>query len=161
MPPSALPSDSALQMCRAGRMMPILVVKCISEAANVTEFGKILLAQDDPRDLEPTLRSLRGHILALDYSHRRGAFATGREGHPAGREVARARKSAPGTRINPVIVVTSTLESRAIEECYRLSVNAYLARSAQIGDLIDEVRQIGAFWSSLNEPPPGSLGRRR
>ena len=147
------------------------------------EFGKILLAEDDPRDVELTLEALREHNLtnevvvardgeeALDYVYRRGAFASRPEGQPVvvlldlkmpkvdGVEVARQLKSDPRTRVIPVVVLTSSRESRDLEECYRLGVNAYVVKPVQFRDFIDAVRQVGAFWALLNEPPPVCKGR--
>lgn len=146
------------------------------------EFGKILLAEDDPRDVELTLEALREHNLtnevvvardgeeALDYIYRRGAFASRPDGQPVvvlldlkmpkvdGVEVARQLKSDARTRIIPVVVLTSSRESRDLEECYRLGVNAYVVKPVQFRDFIDAVRQVGAFWALLNEPPPACKG---
>jgi CheY-like chemotaxis protein len=147
------------------------------------EFGKILLAEDDPRDVELTLEALREHNLAnevvvardgeeaLDYVYRRGSFAHRSEGQPVvvlldlkmpkvdGVEVARQLKSDARTRMIPVVVLTSSRESRDLEECYRLGVNAYVVKPVQFRDFIDAVRQVGAFWALLNEPPPDCTGR--
>ncbi len=147
------------------------------------EFSKILLAEDDIRDVELTLEALRERQLAndvvvvrdgeeaLDYVHRRGAFAERPEGNPVvvlvdlkmpkvdGVEFARVMKSDARTRTIPIVVLTSSRESRDLEECYRLGVNAYVVKPVQFPDFVEAVRQIGVFWALLNEPPPGSRGR--
>ena len=143
------------------------------------EIGKILLAEDDPRDVELTLEALRDYNLAndvvvardgeeaLDYVYRRGAFASRPGRLPAvvlldlkmpkvdGVEVARRLKSDEHTRFIPIVVLTSSRESRDLEECYRLGVNAYVVKPVQFRDFLEAVRQVGAFWALLNEPPPG------
>ena len=37
--------------------------------------------------------------------------------------------------------------------------NAYMVKPLNFHDFIDAVKQIGAFWAVLNEPPPGSPAR--
>lgn len=147
------------------------------------EFGKILLAEDDIRDVELTLEALSDHRLAnevvvvrdgeeaLDYVYRRGAYAGRPEGHPivvlldlkmpkvGGVEFARQIKSDPWTQAIPVVVLTSSRESRDLQECYQLGVNAYVVKPVQFQDFVAAVRQLGAFWALLNEPPPGCRGR--
>lgn len=140
--------------------------------------GKVLLAEDDPRDVEFTLEALRDHDLAadlvvvrdgkeaLDYIYRRGGFQGRPEGFPVvvlldlkmpkvgGVEVARQLKSDPTTHTIPIVVLTSSAEARDLEECYRLGVNGYVVKPVQFGDFVGAVRQVVAFWVLLNEPPP-------
>jgi CheY-like chemotaxis protein len=144
-------------------------------------IGRILLAEDDPKDVELTLDALRDHSLAneitvardgveaLDYMYRRGAFAARPPGHPVvilldlkmprlgGIEVLRVLKADQALRHVPVVVLTSSRESRDLEECYDLGVNAYVVKPVQFHAFVDAVKQIGTFWALLNEPPAGSL----
>lgn len=146
-------------------------------------LGKILLAEDDPRDAELTLEALREHNLAnevvhvrdgvevLDYLHARGAFTGRPTGNPVvvlldlkmprvgGVEVVRQVKSHATLRVIPIVVLTSSRESRDLSECYHLGVNAYVVKPVDFGDLVGAVRSLGVFWAMLNEPPPGSVGR--
>ncbi len=78
-----------------------------------------------------------------------------------GVEVIQQLKSDPTTRSIPVVVLTSSRESRDLQRCYELGVNAYVVKPVQFSDFIEAVRQVGAFWAVLNEPPPGSLSARR
>ncbi len=150
----------------------------------MNELGRILLAEDDPYDIELTLTALAEHNLAndvavvrdgeeaLDYVHRRGRFAARLPGHPVvvlvdikmpkvdGIEVIRRMKSDEQTRCIPVVVLTSSRESRDLDECYRLGVNAFVVKPLQFTEFVQAVKQVGAFWALLNEPPPGSVGRR-
>lgn len=149
------------------------------------DIGKILLAEDDVRDVELTLEALREHNLAndvevardgeeaLDYVYRRGAFAGRPEGQPVvmlvdlkmpkvdGVEFVRQVKSDARTRVIPIVILTSSRESRDLEECYRLGVNAYVVKPVQFQDFIEAVRQIGSFWALINEPPPGCRRLKR
>jgi AmiR/NasT family two-component response regulator len=41
-----------------------------------------------------------------------------------------------------------------MEAAYGLGVNAYVVKPVKFNDFIDAVKQVGAFWATLNEPPP-------
>ena len=148
----------------------------------MAELARILLAEDDIRDVELTLAALaESHLAneiavardgeeALDYLFRRGPFATRPEGHPAvvlldlkmpkvdGLEVIRAVKSDERLRTVPLVVLTSSRESRDLEEAYRLGVNAFVVKPVQFGQFVEAVKQVGRFWAVVNQPPPGSAG---
>jgi len=139
---------------------------------------RILLAEDDPRDMELTLAALGEHHLAnevvvtrdgqeaLDYLHRRGAFAGRPEGDPAvvmldlkmpkvdGIDVLRTMKGDARLQPIPVVVLTSSRESRDLEECYRLGANAYVVKPVHFPEFMNAVKQLGLFWGLVNEPPP-------
>lgn len=147
----------------------------------MTELGRILLAEDDPKDVELTLTALAEYNLAnqvavvrdgeeaLDYVFRRGRFASQPEGHPVvilldlkmpkvdGLQVLRALKSDERTRTIPVVVLTSSRESSDLEACYRLGVNAFVVKPVHFGEFVEAVKEVGTFWALLNEPPPGSV----
>jgi CheY-like chemotaxis protein len=150
----------------------------------MNDLGRILLAEDDPNDVELTLTALSESNLAndvvvardgeesLDYLYRRGRFASRREGNPIvvlldlkmpkvdGIEVIRRIKADDRLRTVPVVVLTSSRESRDLEECYRLGVNAFVVKPVHFGEFADAVKQVGAFWAIINEPPPGSVRPR-
>ncbi len=141
---------------------------------------RILLVEDDPRDVELILDSLGEHSLsnevviardgveALDYVYRREAFAQRPEGNPVvilldlkmprldGLQVLRQLKSDEHLRLVPVVILTSSRESRDLEECYKLGVNAYVVKPVRFTEFIEAVKGIGVFWALINEPPPGS-----
>ncbi len=149
------------------------------------EVGKILLVEDDPCDVELTLEALNDNSLAsgvvvardgeeaLDYIHRRGSFADRADGQPLvvlldlkmpkvdGVEVARRLKSDPQTRSIPVVILTSSRESRDLRSCYEIGVNAYVVKPVQFHEFSDAVRQVGRFWVGLNELPPGHRGGQK
>ena len=140
----------------------------------------ILLVEDDPKDIELTLTALeeynlvnevvtaRDGVEALDYLYRRGTFAERPVGQPAvilldlklpkldGLQVLRQLKTDEQMRLVPMVILTSSRESRDLEECYRLGVNAYVVKPVRFTDFIEAVKQIGVFWALINEPPPGS-----
>ena len=145
---------------------------------------KILLAEDDPNDVELTLAGLEEHHLAnevvvardgveaLDYLYRRGQFAERPNGHPVvvlldlkmprvdGLEVLRQIKGDPELRIIPVVVLTSSRREQDIVESYDLGVNAYVVKPVEFDKLVAVVKELGLFWVLMNEPPPGTAGWR-
>lgn len=146
----------------------------------MTTLKRILLVEDDPKDIELTLTALdeynlanevvtvRDGVEALDYLYRRGDFAQRPEGNPIvvlldlkmprldGVEVLRHLKADEQMRLIPVVILTSSRESRDLEECYQLGVNAYVVKPVRFAEFIEAVKQIGMFWALINEPPPGS-----
>lgn len=147
------------------------------------KFKHILLVEDDPNDIELTLIALAEHNLvneivivrdgveALDYLYRRGSFAQRPAGNPVailldlkmprldGVQVLRQLKADGQMRLIPIVILTSSRESRDLEECYRLGVNAYVVKPVRFPEFVEAVKQIGVFWALINEPPPGSMGQ--
>jgi len=139
---------------------------------------KILLAEDDPRDVELTLAALAEHQLAnevmvthdgaeaLDYLFRRGAFLGRTGGHPVailldlkmprvnGLEVLRILKADPELKTIPIIMLTSSREEPDLTQCYQLGVNAYVVKPVDFVEFMDAVKGLGVFWVAINEPPP-------
>jgi CheY-like chemotaxis protein len=142
---------------------------------------RILLVEDSPRDAELAIDALGADHLAnevvhvrdgadaLDYLCRRGQFAERPNGQPAvvlldlkmprvdGLEVLRQMKSDPALRLIPVVVMTSSREEGDLLRTYELGVNAYVVKPVRFAEFVDAVKQVGAFWAIINEPPPGSL----
>ncbi|MBE2199162.1 MAG: response regulator [Anaerolinea sp.] len=141
----------------------------------------ILLVEDDPKDIELTLTALeeynlgneivvaRDGVEALDYLHRRGKFEQRSGGYPVvvlldlkmprldGVQVLRQIKADEHLRLIPVVVLTSSRESRDLEECYKLGINAYVVKPVRFTEFIEAIRQIGVFWVLINEPPPNNV----
>ncbi len=144
---------------------------------------RVLLVEDDPKDVELTLSALeeynlanqivvaRDGVEALDYIYRRGAFALRPQGNPVvilldikmprldGLQVLRQLKADEQMRLIPVVILTSSQESRDLEECYSLGVNAYVVKPVRFAEFVNAVKEIGVFWALINEPPPGSVER--
>ena len=116
---------------------------------------------------------VRDGVEALDYLHRRAAFASRPPGNPAlilldlkmpkldGISVLRHLRSDPDLKTVPVVILTSSRESQDLRTCYELGVNAYVVKPVKFDDFIQAVKEIGAFWGRLNEPPPGSTKKPR
>ena len=149
------------------------------------EMKRILLVEDDPNDLELTLTGLAEYNLAnevvvardgeeaLDYLFRRGKFSAREDGNPVvvlldlklpkvdGLEVLRRMKSEESLKIVPVVILTSSREDRDMVEGYRLGTNAYVVKPVDFHQFVEAIKHLGAFWSIINEPPPGSAGKSR
>jgi CheY-like chemotaxis protein len=148
-------------------------------------FKRILLVEDDPKDIELTLSALaeynlaneititRDGVEALDYLYRRELFALRPEGNPVvilldlkmprldGVQVLRQIKSDQEMRFIPVVILTSSRESRDLEECYRLGVNAYVVKPVRFAEFVEAIKGVGVFWALINEPPLESIKKVR
>ena len=144
----------------------------------------ILLAEDDPRDVELTLAALGESNLvnqvvvvtdgeqALDYLYRRGAFASRTEENPIlvlldlkmpkvnGLEVLKIIKADEKLCSIPVVVLSSSREAPDVVESYQHGVNAYVVKPVDFNEFMQAVKQLGIFWAAVNEPPlqPDSAG---
>jgi DNA-binding NarL/FixJ family response regulator len=63
-------------------------------------------------------------------------------------------KSDENLRSIPVVVLTSSREAADLSDFYRNGVNAYVVKPMVFSEFINAVRQLGAFWAAVNEPPP-------
>jgi CheY-like chemotaxis protein len=148
-------------------------------------YKRILLAEDNPKDVELTLEALAEHNLAnevivvndgqeaLDYLYCRGKFTLRNPENPAvvlldikmpkvdGFEVLRTVKADDRMKKIPVVILTSSREESDLVESYNLGVNAYVVKPVDFQQFIDAVKKLGAFWAIINEPPPGSAGKTR
>ena len=98
----------------------------------------------------------------------RGKFASRHEGNPAvilldlkmpkvdGLEVLREVKSNEQLRSIPVVMLTSSAQESDLVKSYRLGVNAYVVKPVNYREFINAIKQVGAFWAVVNEPPPES-----
>jgi CheY-like chemotaxis protein len=147
----------------------------------MNNFGRILMVEDDPKDVELTLTALDEYHLAnevvvvrdgqeaLDYLHRRGQFSTRSQENPAvilldlklpkvdGLEVLQQIKADESLRMVPVIVLTSSHQEKDVMRSYKLGVNAYVVKPVDFHEFVNAVKELGAFWAVVNEPPPGSI----
>ena len=143
----------------------------------IATLKRILLAEDSLNDIELTLHALADYHLAnavdiardgaeaLDYLYRRGKFALRPPGNPAllvldnkmpridGLEVLQQIKSDEHLRTIPVMMLTSSREHGDLLKSYQLGVNAYVVKPVDFCDIVNAVRELGAFWGILNEPP--------
>ena len=139
---------------------------------------EILLVEDNPDDLELTLRALRKaqlsnriHVArdgaeALEYLFCEGPHS-GRsmEDLPRlilldlklpkvdGLEVLDRIKSDARTRGIPTVVLTSSQEQNDVVTSYRLGVNSYIVKPVNFDGFVKAVQDLGMYWLLLNQPP--------
>jgi CheY-like chemotaxis protein len=147
----------------------------------MNKLGRILLVEDDPKDVELTLTALEEYNLAnevivardgeeaLEYLYARGKFKTRSSDNPAvmlldlklpkvdGLEVLKQIKSDGKLSVIPVVVLTSSKEEKDMVASYRLGVNAYVVKPVDFHEFVNAIKELGAFWAVINEPPPGSI----
>ena len=142
------------------------------------ELRPILLAEDNPRDVELTLEALAENNLAnrvilvkdgveaLEYLRCEGKYSSRKPGHPAvaildikmprmdGIEVLRFIRSSEAFKMLPVVMLTSSREERDLVRSYELGSNAYVVKPVKFSDFVGAVKHLGVFWAMLNEVPP-------
>ncbi|MCF6157985.1 MAG: response regulator [wastewater metagenome] len=141
----------------------------------------ILLVEDNPDDVELTLRALKRHNLmnevviagdgveALDYLFGTGTYA-GRDvsilpevvlldlklPKVSGLEVLQRMRTDNRTKILPVVVLTSSNEERDLIDSYRFGANSYVQKPVDFNQFAEAIRQLGMYWLLLNRSPkPG------
>jgi CheY-like chemotaxis protein len=147
----------------------------------MNKLGRILMVEDDPKDVELTLTALEDYNLAnevvvtrdgqqaLDYLYCRGEYNTRSRDNPAvmlldlklpkvdGLEVLKQVKSDGELRVIPVVVLTSSKEEKDMVASYQLGVNAYVVKPVDFHEFVNAIKELGVFWAVINEPPPGSV----
>ena len=78
-----------------------------------------------------------------------------------GLEVLQQIKSDERLKMIPVVVLTSSHEEKDMIRSYKLGVNAYVVKPVDFHEFVNAVKELGVFWAVINEPPPGSVRRRR
>lgn len=134
----------------------------------------ILLVEDNPVDLDLTLRAFAKCKLA-------NAVNVARNGEEAlawiprweagepwpgvilldlklprvdGLEVLRQIKAHPDLHAIPVVVLTSSRESRDVQAAYRLGANSYIVKPVDFDRFMALAAQIELYWCTFNEPSP-------
>ncbi len=139
---------------------------------------EVLLVEDNPRDIELTVRALKKHNLAnklhvikdgaeaLDFVFATGAYANRKiENTPKvilldlklpkvdGLEVLRRIRSDERTKYIPVVVVTCSQEERDIVESYKLGANSFVTKPVDFKNFAQAVAELGLYWLLLNKLP--------
>ncbi len=138
---------------------------------------RILLAEDDQKDVDLTLAALEEINIAnmidvvkdgeeaLDYLFKRAGYKNRQNGNPVvvlldlkmpkvdGLEVLKQIKESDELCNIPVVMLTSSKMENDLIASYKLGVNAYVVKPVEFEDFILAVKEVGSFWAILNETP--------
>jgi len=142
------------------------------------EDVEILLVEDNPNDVELTLRALQKQNLsnkvfvvkdgaeALDFMFASGPYAHRKvDKRPRvilldlklpkvdGLEVLRRIKTDSRTSHIPVVMLTSSQEERDVVDSYNLGVNSYIVKPVDFSNFVHAVSELGIYWGMLNKLP--------
>ena len=144
----------------------------------MSDLRTILLAENNPKDVELTLEALAEHNLAnqvtvvkdgvdaMEYLRCEGNYKLRKQGNPAvvlldikmprmdGIEVLRAIRNDPALKMLPVVMLTSSREEPDLKRSYEFGANAYVVKPVDFRDFIEAVKEVGVFWAVINELPP-------
>jgi two-component system response regulator len=138
---------------------------------------EILLIEDNPRDVELTLRAFkknnfsnRIHVIedgakALEFLFSEDLAHNGTLEHKPrlilldlklpkvdGLEILKRLKSEERTQMIPVVVLTSSQEEQDIITSYKLGVNSYIIKPIDFNKFMKSIETLGVYWLLLNQP---------
>lgn len=139
----------------------------------------ILLVEDNRDDEELTIRALaennignevvvaRDGAEALNYLFGTGPYA-GRDVNKKpqvilldlklprvdGLEVLRRIRGSEQTKLQPVVVLTSSREEEDVIAAYNGGANSYVRKPVDFNEFLEATRQLGMYWLVLNQSPP-------
>ena len=140
----------------------------------------ILLVEDNPDDVELTLRAFRKNkisnkvvvakdgVEALDYLFGKGMYA-GRDVKDLpvvtlldlklpkidGMEVLKIIRQNESTKLLPVVILTSSDEERDRLKSYENGANSFVRKPLDFAEFAETVARLGVYWLATNEPPQG------
>jgi len=141
-------------------------------------MNEILLVEDNPDDVELTLRAFRKSNIAneivvardgleaLDYLFCTGTHAGRTPTIPQvmlldlkmpridGLHVLERVRAHPRTKLLPIVILTSSIEEQDLLNTYSRGANSYIRKPVDFQEFVDAVRQLGLYWLLLNQPPP-------
>ncbi len=138
----------------------------------------ILLVEDNTDDVELTLMAFerarianpvvvaRDGVEALDYLFGEGSHAGGTREQPVvilldlklprlgGLEVLERLRQDERTKFIPVVILTTSTEQLDMIKAGELHANSYVRKPVDFDTFVDAARQLGLYWTVLNEPFP-------
>lgn len=143
---------------------------------------KILLVEDNPRDVELTQRALQkanvtngikvveDGVEALNFFFgENGKSGCAGEECPVvvlldlklprvdGLEVLRRLSSEEKTKRIPVVVLTSSNEEKDIIASYDLGANSFVRKPVKFSGFAEAIKQLGLYWLILNQPASNGI----
>jgi two-component system response regulator len=139
----------------------------------------ILLVEDNPDDIELTMRAFRKNniannlqvtrdgVTALDYLFCRGEFSERNIKETPrlilldlklpkmdGLQVLENLRANEYTRLVPVVILTSSREEQDLISGYKNGANSYVRKPINFNEFVEAVKNIGLYWLLINESPP-------
>ena len=149
----------------------------------MSESKKILLVEDNPDDIDLTLRAFKKNNVAnevivkrdgaeaLDFFFGKDGIANeGGTGLPAvilldlklpkidGLEVLKKIRADDRTKLIPIVILTSSKEQADIVKGYKQGCNSYIRKPVDFNQFAEAIKQLGLYWLVLNEAPTKSKG---
>ena len=143
---------------------------------------KILLVEDNPKDIELTKRALQkanvsNGIKVLEDGVEALKFFFGEDGRSGcaddecpvvvlldlklpkvdGLEVLRRLRASEKTKRIPVVILTSSNEESDIITSYNLGANSFVRKPVKFTDFAEAIGQLGLYWLILNQPAPNGV----
>ena len=139
---------------------------------------KILLVEDNPDDIELTLRAFKkskimNEIVVKQDGEKAVEYLFGAEEVANnetldlpililldlkipkidGLEVLKRIKNHERTKLIPTVILTSSNEQTDIINGYMRGCNSYIRKPVDFNQFAETVKQLGLYWLVLNEPP--------
>jgi two-component system, response regulator len=143
--------------------------------------GTILLVDDNPDDTDLTIRALQKNQIANDVVVARDGvealeYLHGTADRPplypqvvlldlnlprlGGFEVLRRLRADERTRMQPVIVLTSSKQEQDVLQSYQLGANSYVRKPVDFVQFTEAIHALGLYWLLFNIGPPASVSGR-
>jgi len=158
--------------------LPLLLFLLITIKKAMKYLRPILIAEDNPKDVELTLEALDQHNLAnkvvavkdgievLEFLRYEGQFKLRNRENPAvllldikmprmdGIELLQVIRHDQKLKYLPIVMLTSSREESDLLRSYELGANAFVVKPVEFQNFIEVIKQIGVFWALINELPP-------
>ncbi len=146
---------------------------------------KILLVEDNPRDVELTTRALQksnvsNGLKVVEDGVEALNFFFGEDGKSGcliddlpvvvlldlklprvdGLEVLRRMRASEKTKLIPVVVLTSSNEESDLVASYDLGANSFVRKPVRFAHFAEAINQLGLYWLILNQPAPHGTRRK-
>lgn len=147
---------------------------------NLKANQPILIVEDSVEDYEATIRAFNKSGLAnpiircesgddaLDFLHRRGPYKEPKDSPVPGiilldlnmpgidgRDVLKEIKSNPALKKIPVVVLTTSNDTRDIEQCYAEGANSYICKPVNVIGFFEAIQRLKDYWFEIVVLPKG------
>jgi two-component system response regulator len=139
----------------------------------MTDLPKVLLVEDNEDDYEAAVRSLKkNHFVnpvqwckngqdGIDYLRHAGAYANNNDPVPGlilldlnmpgidGRGMLKMIKEDQKLCTIPVVVLTTSSDTKDVEQCYQLGANTYIQKPVSFEGLVGAIRTMKEYWFGI------------